>query len=218
MTRRVVVGLSLVVFALGCSRSQPVAGPNEENVVASTWRTVAEADLTTVQRAQLDRALAAKDELATTLMGELKTELEIGGPSGAVVVCRDMAPLISEHVADNHGLSIGRTSHRLRNPGNLAPGWAAPAVNEIVDTAWFAEGPAGELGAILPIRLASALSRLSRTGRWPQRGCPVGPCRELPRRPGHRLRRRRSQRVVLDRGARGRIVSCKSCPRFPGTR
>jgi hypothetical protein len=153
MTRRVVVVLSLIVFAWGCSRSEPVAGPDGENVVASTWRTVAEADLTTVQRAQLDRALAAKDELATTLMGELKTELEIGGPSGAVVVCRDMAPLISEHVADNHGLSIGRTSHRLRNSGNLAPGWAAPAVKEIVDTAWFVEGPAGELGAILPIRL-----------------------------------------------------------------
>ncbi len=58
-------------------------------------------------------------------------------------------------MADNHGLSIGRTSHRLRNPGNLAPGWAKPAVNEIVDTAWFAEGPAGELGAILPIKLAA---------------------------------------------------------------
>ena len=155
MTRRVVLGLLLVVVAWGCSRSEPVAGPNEENVVASTWRPVAEADLTPAQNAQIDRALAAKGELAKTLMGELKAELEIGGPSGAVTVCRDMAPMISEHVADNHRLSIGRTSHRLRNPDNLAPAWAEPAINEIVETAWYVEGPAGELGAILPIKLAA---------------------------------------------------------------
>jgi hypothetical protein len=155
MIHRVGVGALLIVVAWGCGRSEPVPGPIEETVVASTWSAVAEADLTPAQRVQLDRALAAKGELAKILMGELKAELEIGGPSGAVVVCRDMAPMISEHVADNHNLSIGRTSHRLRNLGNVAPAWAEPAVNEIVTTAWYVEGPAGELGAMMPIKLAA---------------------------------------------------------------
>jgi Protein of unknown function (DUF3365) len=155
MTRRMVVGALLFVVVWGCGRSEPVAAPDEEIVVAPTWRAVAEPDLTPAQQAQLERALAAKDEMATTLMGELKAELELGGPSGAVVVCRDMAPMISEDVADNYGLSIGRTSHRLRNPENLPPLWAEPAVDAVVETAGYMEGPAGELGVILPIRLAA---------------------------------------------------------------
>ncbi len=155
MTRRAAIGALLLLVVSGCGRSEPVATPDGEIEVASTWRVVAEADLSTAQRLQLDRALAARDELATTLMGELKAELEIGGPAAAVVVCRDMAPMVSEHVADNHDLLIGRTSHRLRNPGNLAPEWAAPAVNALVENPWYAEGPAGEFGAILPIRLAA---------------------------------------------------------------
>ena len=66
-----------------------------------------------------------------------------------------MAPMISEHVADNHGLEIGRTSHRLRNPENLPPEWAAAAVEAVSETAGYVEGPAGELGVMLPIKLAS---------------------------------------------------------------
>ena len=155
MTHRVGLSVLLMMVALGCGRSEPVVAPAEEIVAASNWRRVAEEDLTPAQQAQLERALAAKGELAKTLMGELKAELEIGGPSGAVVICRDIAPMISEHVADNHGLLIGRTSHRLRNPGNLAPAWAEPAVNEIVTTDWYVAGPSGELGAILPIKLAA---------------------------------------------------------------
>ena len=155
MTHRLIGCVLVAVVVWGCGGSEPVVELEIEAVSGSTWRTVAEADLTPEQHAQLERALAAKDEMAKTLMGELKAELETGGPSGAVVVCRDMAPMISEHVADNHGLAIGRTSHRLRNTGNLAPAWAEPAVNEIVDTAWYVEGPAGELGAILPIKLAA---------------------------------------------------------------
>jgi len=155
MTRRLGVGVLLVVVAWGCGRGEPVETPHQATVAVSNWRAVAEPELSPVQHAQLDRAMAAKDELAKTLMGELKAELEIGGPSGAVAVCRDMAPMISEHVADNHGLSIGRTSHRLRNSGNSAPEWFEPAASEMVDAAWFAQGPAGELGVVLPIRLAA---------------------------------------------------------------
>ncbi len=155
MTLRVVLSVLLAMVALGCGRSEPVVAPAEKSVVASNWPRVAEEALSPAQQGQLERALAAKDELAKTLMGELKAELEIGGPSGAVVVCRDMAPMISEHVANDHGLLIGRTSLRLRNPDNLAPAWAEPAVNEIVATDWYVEGPSGELGVILPIKLAA---------------------------------------------------------------
>lgn len=155
MTRRIVLIALLMVTAWGCGDSEPAAVPDEEIAVASTWRAVAKDDLTPTQLDQLGRAIAAKDEMASTLMGELKGELESGGPSGAVVVCRDMAPMISEHVADNHGLKIGRTSHRLRNPDNLPPAWAEAAVEAVSETAGYMEGPAGELGVMLPIKLGA---------------------------------------------------------------
>lgn len=155
MTRRIMMSVLLMLAAWGCGESTPAGSPSDELVVAPTWRNVAKADLSPGQRAQLGRAMAAKDEMAKTLMGELKGELESGGPSGAVVVCRDMAPMISEHVADNHGVKIGRTSHRLRNPENLPPEWADAAVEAVSETAVYVEGPAGELGVLLPIKLAA---------------------------------------------------------------
>jgi hypothetical protein len=154
MSRRAIV-VFVLVAASGCSGSDQAVAPDVEVVVGSSWRGVSEEELAPAQHAQLDRALAARDQLAATLMGELKSELEVGGPSGAVAVCRDMAPMIAEHVADDHGLAIGRTSHRLRNPDNLAPAWAESAVDDLADATRYFSGPAGELGVLLPIKLGA---------------------------------------------------------------
>lgn len=72
-----------------------------------------------------DSAIAAlQQRLSTRLMQELKQ----GGPARAVAVCRDEAPALTAETARAEGVRIGRTSHRLRNPGNEAPPWAARLV------------------------------------------------------------------------------------------
>src|SRR5512134_3373466 len=62
--------------------------------------------------------------LQRRLGARLKSELERGGPVLAVAVCRDSAQIMTADVAEQWGIQVGRTSHRLRNPGNAPRPWA----------------------------------------------------------------------------------------------
>lgn len=66
--------------------------------------------------------------LQRRLGARLKSELERGGPVDAVAVCRDSAQIMTADVAEQWGIQVGRTSHRLRNPGNAPRPWAATYV------------------------------------------------------------------------------------------
>lgn len=76
-----------------------------------------------VERA--DQAIAA---LQQKLQGRLGKAMSEGGPAAAVEVCREEARRAAAEVGAEKGLALGRTSDRLRNPGNAAPAWAAAAV------------------------------------------------------------------------------------------
>lgn len=78
--------------------------------------------------AAVDRADAAVRQLQLTLVSRLKEELGRGGPKAAVSVCRDEAQQLTASVGTAQGLSIGRTSHRVRNPVNAPRAWAAGIV------------------------------------------------------------------------------------------
>jgi hypothetical protein len=109
------------------------------------------------------RGDAAIAELQRRLAGRLAAALQAGGPAAAVTVCRDEARRLAADVADEHGVSLGRTSDRLRNPRNAAPAWAG----ELVDSA----GPAAanvrpaavdlgdRIGLLRPIVAAQACTR-----------------------------------------------------------
>lgn len=76
-------------------------------------------------------------EILIPLKKELKQALVAGmqqGPLNAIGVCKERAPAIAESLSID-GVEIGRTSHRLRNPANVAPGW----VNTVL-TNYLAEG------------------------------------------------------------------------------
>lgn len=70
-------------------------------------------------------AAAAVASLKQELVAELTAAIAQGGPENAIEVCRVRAPQIAR-AASKPGLSVGRTSHKLRNPANLAPDWVAP--------------------------------------------------------------------------------------------
>lgn len=77
---------------------------------------------------EVERAEKAMATLQSRLLARLKEEMAAGGPSRAVAVCRDEAQAISAAVGREQRVKVGRTSHRLRNPKNGAPAWAAAHV------------------------------------------------------------------------------------------
>ncbi len=77
-------------------------------------------------------------DLLKPFKAQLKEALQAGmadGPISAIDVCAVTAPQIAASLSAN-GVRMGRTSHSLRNPDNVAPAWA----NEILQT--YLEDPA----------------------------------------------------------------------------
>lgn len=68
--------------------------------------------------AQLAPARAAVKELGENLKTQLVAALKEGGPRKAVDVCRTIAPAIAEEASQSHGLDVGRTALKVRNPAN----------------------------------------------------------------------------------------------------
>lgn len=156
-----IVAAAISVLVLACSGSPEPSGspttteaePSEVVTASRDWSRVAQDDLSEDQQAQRVIAMKARDELMGSLLGELEAALDEGGPEQAIGVCQVQAPAIAASVSANRSVAIGRTSHRLRNPDNQPPEWAADLVAERADQPVFLTGPDGELAAFLPIRL-----------------------------------------------------------------
>ena len=129
---------------VGCGPS-----PQQPN---SDWQPVKEAQLTSDQAAQRDKALLARDAMFKSLKGRLVEVVGTEGPVAAIEVCSREAPQIADQVSQEHGLAIGRTSFRLRNPDNSPPEWAARLVEDRVAEPTYLTND-GRFAALLPIRL-----------------------------------------------------------------
>jgi hypothetical protein len=102
------------------------------------------------------RAQQAFDEFQAKLIGRMNTALGNGGPLNALGVYRDEALSLTSSIGRERKMRIGRTSHKLRNPRNGPPVWAAPYVNAAAATdfgkasTWVV--PIGEnVGVIAPL-------------------------------------------------------------------
>jgi len=137
----------------GCSGPAEEPIQTTEEVTVVPWQQVTPASMTETQKAQQELVLAATNALAAEMMGELMAALDSGGPDGAIGVCQTTAPTVAAQVSEQYGLKIGRTSHRLRNPTNVAPEWAESYVASVVEQPTYLTGPDGEMGVLLPIRL-----------------------------------------------------------------
>lgn len=74
------------------------------------------------------RAKAAVGTLKKTLMGALQAAMK-AGPGEAVTACNTKAPAITAAAAQAE-VTVGRTSHKLRNPGNAPAPWLVPLLDE----------------------------------------------------------------------------------------
>lgn len=119
----------------------------------SGWAPVDAPAFTAVQRAQQQRATAAKTALFTALMGELVPAMRQGGPPAAIEICADRAPDLARAVSTEHGLTIGRTSWRLRNPKNAPPVWAELPLDARPAEPLHLADRGGRFGAIMPIHV-----------------------------------------------------------------
>jgi hypothetical protein len=75
-----------------------------------------------------DAELARGAELLAPFKQDLQKALKSGlaeGPAAAIQVCRVKAPGIADALSAD-GVRMGRSSHKLRNPGNNAPDWVSP--------------------------------------------------------------------------------------------
>ena len=119
-----------------------------------TWRVVSKDALTTQESAQYAAAEAARDELAKNLVARLGEGMKAGGPPAAIGVCKEAAPEIAAAISRARGLTIGRTSFRLRNPENAAPSWALPYVKAQRAEPLILRNPdTGALATLFPIKV-----------------------------------------------------------------
>ena len=99
------------------------------------------------------RAVQARDALFQALSSRLMQVVQSEGPAAAIAVCQAEAPGLAHQISQEHQVKIGRTSFKLRNPANQPPDWAAPFLKDKPEKPLFLQGPEGQTGAILPIRL-----------------------------------------------------------------
>ena len=149
-----ITAVVLILMSAGCGKSPAPTHPTQSSdpppAAAPAWQIVEEADLSKDQLAQRDRVLAARDELMTKLKGRLMEVVSKDGIPAAISVCKEDAPRLAREVSQQHKLSIGRTSFRLRNQANQPPNWANVLVmKEVIQPTYLASE--GKLAALLPI-------------------------------------------------------------------
>ncbi len=91
--------------------------------------------------ASLARAEAAIGELGMRLRAALQGRMQAEGPLGAIDFCTVQAPVIASEVMQAHGVRLGRTSERVRNPANAATEWQAAVLRDFAANVADGEAP-----------------------------------------------------------------------------
>jgi hypothetical protein len=151
--------LAVLLLAASCGRpASPPARPPDEARASPPARPPAGTPPGTGQGpgdARVARARAALEPFKRDLKQALLGALEKGGPIEAISACRDEAPRLAAAAAAE-GVTVGRTSHRLRNPANAPADWMEPGLARYADRFETApmitvELPGGSLGYLEPI-------------------------------------------------------------------
>jgi len=159
--KRVTLVVLLFSSSLAACEQKPSVGdapqvaeePAEEPAVEVAWRDVEPSALTAEQAKMLERAKGAQKELGPKLMATVLHTVEKRGHAAALQACKLEAPKLTSGAGDAAKVKIGRTSHKLRNPENVAPVWMADIVEAKEGKPHVRLGPEGQLGWAAPIHL-----------------------------------------------------------------
>jgi len=147
------VTAAILALALaGCGERKDGTPPSKAPKTAA-WHEVSEASLTDAQKAQRAKADEARQALFGFLSARLQKEIADSGPAAAVSVCKTDAKKIASDVSVSKGVTIGRTSFRLRNPANEGPEWTKPYVAARREKPAVLAHDDGRLALLHPIRL-----------------------------------------------------------------
>jgi hypothetical protein len=132
-----------IALVLCCALAAVACARNEAPAADTSWR---------------ERGAAVVLPFKQQLMAALTAALAEGGPERAIDVCRLRAPELARE-ASVAGASVGRTSHRLRNPANAPRAWVEPLLAAYVAGGAEAEPravrlPSGGVGYVEPIFVA----------------------------------------------------------------
>jgi hypothetical protein len=148
---------------IGCDRSKseptpstpPATSPAEDSAASSAEDSAASPaeDSAGTRDASQRVAAQAKDALFAALSSRLMEVLQSQGPAAAIEVCSQEAVEIAQQVGQEHGVEIGRTSFKLRNPANAPRDWVQPYVEQRIESPQSLTLENGNHGALFPIRL-----------------------------------------------------------------
>lgn len=130
-SRRSASGLLVGMLAIGLLGCPAPAGDREARGAAPPADPQAAAQpIAEAGQGRPPEAVEAIARLRDGLGRALRQTLGEAGPAAAIEVCRSDAPRIARDAAAP-GVSVGRTSHRLRNPRNAPEPWMEPLLDEL---------------------------------------------------------------------------------------
>ncbi len=160
--KTLVAATSVIAFA-GCDRDaeeEPLEPVGNYEAVEGLEETD-EAEVT--DEADDEEALAPEDDprretvdeadqqLRQRMMGRVMEVAEEDGFDAAVHICHDEAEPITEEVAEEFDVEIGRVADRLRNPDNVGHDWVWEMIDEADGDPLYAAND--EFRAVKPIEL-----------------------------------------------------------------
>lgn len=86
-------------------------------------------------------ARSAAAEVPPRLLQVLKTEIDKGGPAGAIAVCNEQAPKMAQTASQQSGWAIRRVSLRNRNPKAVPDAWERATLEDFDRRAAAGEPP-----------------------------------------------------------------------------
>ena len=111
-------------------------------------------------KAVIEKAASSLKPLKKNLMKTLKGEMKAGGPVKALSACNTEAPKIKEKINKDlkaKGITIGRTSHKVRNAKNAPKEWVKSFLGDYVRgkrTGKVAVDLGDKIGYLEPIKIA----------------------------------------------------------------
>ena len=146
--------LLIISILFGCGKDDSTSSASGSSASGSEQQSgQANAVAATQAPTPQQRAAAAKDALVDELSSKLLAAMSNGGPAQAIEACSQLAPKVAKEIGEQHRVSIGRTSMKLRNAKNIAPQWSEQLIAELPTKPVFTALEKGGTGALFPILL-----------------------------------------------------------------